>query len=56
MTSDAPEAIWAWVQHPSGRDDLPGWKRLLAKLEFRDPRRSLAAAQVESLRTAFALS
>ncbi len=55
MTSDNAEAIWAWVQSPSGHDDLPAWKRLLAELDFRDPRRSLAAAQVQSMRAAFAL-
>lgn len=54
MTAVDEEALWAWVQCPSGRDDLPAWKRLLAGLDFRDPRRSLAAAQVRSLRTAYA--
>jgi hypothetical protein len=56
MTADDPEAIWAWVQSPSGSDDLSAWKRLLAGLDFRDPRRSLAAAQVQSLRAAFAVT
>jgi hypothetical protein len=56
MTADDEEALWAWVQCPSGRDDLPAWKRLLAALDFRDPRRSLAAAQVGSLRAAYAIS
>jgi hypothetical protein len=56
MTSDDDEALWAWVQCPSGRDDLPAWKRLLAHLDFRDPRRSLAAAQVGSLRAALSVS
>jgi hypothetical protein len=56
MTCDDDEALWAWVQCPSGRDDLPAWKRLLAELGFRDPRRSLAAAQVGSLRSAYAIS
>jgi hypothetical protein len=56
MTADDLEALWAWVQCPSGRDDLPAWKRLLAGLDFRDPRRSLAAAQVGSLRAAYAVS
>jgi hypothetical protein len=55
MTADDVEALWAWVQCPSGRDDLPAWKRLLAGLDFRDPRRSLAAAHVGSLRAAFAV-
>jgi hypothetical protein len=53
MTAEDHEALWAWVQCPSGRDDLPAWKRLLAELDFRDPRRSLAAAQVGSLRAAY---
>jgi hypothetical protein len=55
MTADDPEALWAWVQCPSGCDDLPAWKRLLAALDFRDPRRSLAAAHVGSLRAALAV-
>lgn len=50
MTADDPEARWAWVQTPSGDDDAPAWKRLLAELEFHDPRRSLAAARLRSLR------
>jgi hypothetical protein len=54
MTSDDDGALWAWVQCPSGLDDLPAWKRLLAHLDFRDPRRSLAAAKVGSLRAALA--
>ena len=52
MTADDDAALWAWLQSPSGRDDLPAWKRLLAELNFHDPRRSLAAARVRSLRTA----
>ncbi|HYZ30333.1 MAG TPA: GAF domain-containing protein [Thermoleophilaceae bacterium] len=55
MTADDAEALWAWVQGPSGRDDLPAWKRLLAQLEFRDPRRSLAASQVALLRARYAV-
>jgi hypothetical protein len=54
MTASDPEAVWAWVATDSGRDDLGAWKRLLASLEFRDPRRSLAAARVGELRRAFA--
>jgi hypothetical protein len=56
MTGEDAEALWAWVHTPSGRDDLPAWKRLLSKLDFSDPRRSLAAAQVGSLRAAYAVS
>jgi GAF domain-containing protein len=54
MSADDGDALWAWVQCSSGRDDLPAWKRLLTHLDFRDPRRSLAAARVRSLRVAFA--
>jgi hypothetical protein len=54
MTGDDPEALWAWVQSPSGADDLQAWKRLLSRLEFRDPRRSLAGSRIAQLRRAFA--
>jgi hypothetical protein len=54
MTADDHEALWAWVQCTSGSDDLPAWKRLLASLPHADPRRSLAAARVRSLRLAYA--
>ena len=50
MTANDPDALWAWVNSPSGRDDLGAWKRLLAELEFRDPRRSLCAARIGELR------
>lgn len=54
MTADDPEALWAWVQSPSGADDLQAWKRVLSLLEFRDPRRSLASASIAQLRRDFA--
>jgi hypothetical protein len=54
MTSDDTAALWAWVQCPSGRDDLPAWKRLLTKLDYEDARRSLAASHVGALRAAYA--
>lgn len=54
MTADDPEALWAWVRSPSGTEDLQPWKRLLSRLEFRDPRRSLASSHVAQLRRAFA--
>lgn len=54
MTCGDVDALWAWVQSASGRDDLPAWKSLLAELEFLDPRRALAAAQVHSLRAVIA--
>ena len=41
MTAEDPEALWAYLQTAS--DDLGAWKRLLTQLEFRDPRRALAA-------------
>ena len=54
MTADDAEALWAWVCTDGGREDIGAWKRLLASLEFRDPRRSLAAARVGELRRALA--
>ena len=53
LTADDPEAVWAWVNSPSGEDDLNAWKRLLAQLDYRDPRRSLCAARVAELRRLF---
>lgn len=53
MTADDVEALWGWVQSASGREDLAAWKRLLAYLGFRDPRRSLAAASVNLLRDTY---
>ena len=50
MTGDDRDALWAWLQTPSGEDDPAGWKQLLSALDFRDPRRSRAAAQVGRLR------
>jgi len=52
MTSGDVDALWAWVNAPAGRDDLSAWKRVLAALEFRDPRRSLCASRVGELRRA----
>jgi hypothetical protein len=54
MTADDPDALWAWVQTPSGKDDLAAWKRVLADLDFHDPRRNLAASRIGSLRAAYA--
>jgi GAF domain len=53
MTADDTDALWAWVQSPSGRDDLAAWKRMLTHLGFRDPRRSLAATEAHRLRQAY---
>ena len=55
ITADDRDTLWAWVQCASGRDDLPAWKRLLAQLDFHDPRRSHAAGKVQSLRAAYAI-
>ena len=49
-TAEDAEALWAYVQ--TTPDDLGAWKRLLTQLEFRDPRRPLAAARVGELRAA----
>ena len=50
MTGHDREALWAWAQSPSGRDDRAAWKRLLGTLDFHDPRRSQAVAQIGRLR------
>ena len=50
MTSDDPEAVWAWVQTPNGADDLGAHKRLLSELAFHDPRRARCAARIGELR------
>jgi hypothetical protein len=52
MSANDSEALWTWVNSPSGSDDIGAWKRLLAAVEFRDPRRSLCAARVGELRRA----
>jgi hypothetical protein len=52
MTADDPDALWAWLQTAGGEEDLGAWKRLLAQLPYRDPRRSLCAARVTELRAA----
>ena len=51
--SDDPDAVWAWVNSPSGEQDVGAWKRLLSQLDFRDPRRRLCAARVAELRRLF---
>ncbi len=52
LSADDPEALWSWVRSAGGEADLVAWKRLLAQLPFRDPRRSQAAAAVQALRAA----
>ena len=50
MSTGDRDAVWAWVQTPSGSTDLAAWQRLLVNLPFQDPRRSLAASRVGQLR------
>lgn len=50
ITSDDPEALWAWVRSSSGADDLLAWQRLLAAIDYADPRRSLAVTRTRMLR------
>ncbi|HMJ36196.1 MAG TPA: GAF domain-containing protein [Baekduia sp.] len=52
ITAEDADALWAWVRSPSGDGDLVAWRRLLAALEYTDPRRSLAAARTAALRRA----
>ncbi|HEY5189421.1 MAG TPA: GAF domain-containing protein [Solirubrobacteraceae bacterium] len=52
MSAGDREALWAWLQTPSGSHDLAAWQRLLADLPFQDPRRSLAASRITVLRRA----
>jgi hypothetical protein len=52
LTSGDAEALWAWVHSRSGESDLVAWKRLLAAVDYTDPRRSLAAARTAALRRA----
>ena len=50
MSAGDQDALWAWVQTASGSHDLAAWQRLLSNLPFHDPRRSLAASRIGSLR------
>jgi hypothetical protein len=50
MSAGDQEALWAWLQTPSGGGDISAWRRLLANLAFADPRRSLAASRIAQLR------
>ncbi|MCW3015670.1 MAG: hypothetical protein JWO02_2762 [Solirubrobacterales bacterium] len=50
VASEDADALWAWVRSPSGADDLLAWRRLLAALDYTDPRRSLAVARTAALR------
>jgi hypothetical protein len=55
ITSDDADALWAWVQSSSGASDLLAWQRLLAALDYTDPRRSRAVARTRALRAQFGL-
>lgn len=50
MATEDREALWAWLDSSSGRDDRPSLSRFLADLPFDDPRRALAAARLGRLR------
>ena len=50
LTAGDVEALWAWATTPAGENDLLAWKRLLALVDYQDPRRSRIAARVASLR------
>jgi hypothetical protein len=50
IATEDREALWAWLESSSGRDDRPGLKRFLADLPFDDPRRALAASRLAQLR------
>ena len=50
LTSGDADALWSWVRTASGDDDLVAWQRLLAAIDYADPRRSLAAARTAALR------
>ncbi|MCW3046154.1 MAG: putative phytochrome sensor protein [Solirubrobacterales bacterium] len=50
IATEDREALWAWLESSSGRDDRPGLKRFLADLPFDDPRRALAASRLGQLR------
>ncbi len=55
LTCEDAEALWAWVRSSSGGSDLLAWTRLLAQLEYTDPRRSLVVARIRALREEFGL-
>ena len=55
ITSDDADTLWAWVRSSSGESDLLAWQRLLAALDYTDPRRSRAVARTRALRLEFGL-
>lgn len=50
LASGDVDLLWRWATGPSGEDDLVAWSRVLAALEFEDPRRPRAAAHVRTVR------
>lgn len=56
MAAEDTETLWAWLQSSSGEDDQPAWKRFLADLDYRDPRRTLAASRLAQLRESLAIA
>ncbi|MDT7582432.1 MAG: hypothetical protein QOK35_3755 [Pseudonocardiales bacterium] len=50
VTSEDADALWAWVRSSSGSSDLLAWQRLLAAVDYTDPRRSQAVARTRALR------
>jgi hypothetical protein len=50
IATEDREAMWAWLDSSSGRDDGPSLRRFLADLPFDDPRRALAASRLGQLR------
>jgi hypothetical protein len=50
VTCEDADALWAWVRSPSGSSDLLAWQRLLAAVDYTDPRRSQAVARTRALR------
>jgi hypothetical protein len=50
LTADDADALWKWVNTPSGQDDVQAWKRLLTIIPHNDGRRALAAARLDRLR------
>jgi hypothetical protein len=55
LSAEDREALWAWLETSSGRDDRPSLKRFLADLPFDDPRRALAASRLAQLRTTLSI-
>jgi hypothetical protein len=50
ITSEDADALWAWLRSSSGASDLTAWQRLLAAVDYSDPRRSQAVARTRALR------